>query len=83
MNPPPRQKMPISTGGMMPKRSASRPIRMPPRPKPIMVSVYGSDASERATPNSACTGGSATVTMYMPAPPMVISASDAPSLAQA
>jgi hypothetical protein len=83
MKPAPRQKMPMSTGTTTPKRSASRPMTMPPSPKPIMVSVYGSDASERPTSNSACTGGSATVTMYMPAPPSVISASDAASLSHA
>ena len=34
-------------------------------PKPIMRSEYGSDASARATPNSACTAGSTTGTTYM------------------
>src|SRR6185503_11177037 len=59
------------TGTMIPKRSESLPMRMPLNPYPIMVSVYGSDASARATPNSACTGGSATTTDHMPTPPMV------------
>ena len=63
------------TGTMMPKRSDSRPITMPPTPKPIIVSVYGSDASARATPNSACTAGSATTTDHMPTPPIVDSSS--------
>ena len=31
----------------------------------------GSDASARATPNSACTAGSATTTAHIPTPPMV------------
>src|SRR5438034_8524078 len=81
--PAPRLSAPITTGTMTPKRSASRPIRMPPTPKPIIVSVYGSDASALVTPNSACTAGSATTTPYMAAPPMVISSSAAPSLTQA
>ncbi len=58
-------------------------MRMPPKPKPIIVSVYGSDASPRATPNSACRRGSTTATEYMPDPPMVISSSDTASRAQA
>ncbi len=52
-------------------------------PKPIMVSVYGSDASPRATPNSAWMRGSTTATEYMPEPPMVISSSDTSSRVQA
>jgi hypothetical protein len=40
--------------------SASRPMRMPPRPNPIMVTVYGKDASERLTPNSAWMTGNTT-----------------------
>ena len=52
-------------------------------PKPIIVSVYRSDASPLLTPNSACTGASATAMAYMPAPPMVIRASDAPRRSQA
>ncbi len=48
---------------------------MPDRPKQIIVNVYGSDASARATPNSACTAGSATTTDHMPTPPIVESAS--------
>src|SRR6185503_10574785 len=36
---------------------------------------YGNAASARATPNSACTTGSATGTMYMPHAPMVMSSS--------
>jgi hypothetical protein len=62
------------TGTMIPKRSASRPIPMLARPKPIIVSVYGNDASARATPNSDCTAGSATTTDHIPTPPMVESA---------
>src|SRR5205823_5425881 len=64
----------MMTGTMIPNRSASRPIRMLASPNPIIVSVYGSDASARATPNSACTAGSATTTDHMPTPPMVESA---------
>ena len=44
-------------------------------PKPIISSEYGIEASARATPNSACTAGSTTGTMYMPHAPMVMSAS--------
>src|SRR6267143_2666130 len=81
--PAPRLRAPITTGTMTPKRSESLPIRMPPTPKPTIVSVYGSDASARETPNSACRAGSATTTPYMAAPPMVMSSSAAPSLTQA
>ena len=35
----PRPTAPISTGTITPKRSASRPMRMPPMPKPIIISV--------------------------------------------
>ena len=38
-----------------------------------MVSVYGNDASARATPNSSWMRGNTTVTEYMPEPPIVIS----------
>jgi hypothetical protein len=69
--------LPSTTGSTTPKRSASRPISTPPRPKPIIVSVYGSEASARSTPNSAWICGSTTVTEYMPDPPSVISASEA------
>ena len=72
-NPIPSATLPISAGTITPKRSASRPIRIPPRPKPTMVSVYGSDASARVTPNSACSCGSTTTTEYIPEPPRVIS----------
>ena len=40
-----------------------------------MVSVKGSEASARAMPNSACSGGSTTAIEYMPEPPIVIRAS--------
>ena len=56
----------------MPRRSARRPITRPPMPKPIISSVYGSDASARATPNSACTAGSTTATTYIALLPTVI-----------
>ena len=79
MKPQPSPTAPISTGTITPKRSASRPIRMPPKPKPIIVSVYGSEASARATPNSAWMRGSTTVTAYMPEPPIVISISETKS----
>src|SRR5947209_15240362 len=58
-------------GQKIPARSESRPMKMPPKPNPIIVSVYGMDASARATPKSACTAGSATTTDHMPTPPMV------------
>ena len=73
--PPATPAAPSSNGHITPKRSASRPISTPPRPKPTIISVYGSDASARATPNSACTDGSTTATTYMPLLPIVISAS--------
>src|SRR5262245_30986820 len=55
----------------MPNRSDRRPSMTPPHAKPNMVSVNGSDASARATPNSACTAGSTTGTDHMPTLPMV------------
>ena len=39
MKPAPRPSVPIITATITPKRSDSRPIRMPPKPKPIIVSV--------------------------------------------
>ena len=81
--PAPSSTAPATIGTMTPKRSASRPITMPPAPKPIMVSVNGSDASPRATPKSACTAGSATTKDHMPTPPMVPIASATQSLIQA
>ena len=74
---------PARIGTMTPNRSASRPIRTPPPPKPTMVSVKASDASPRATPKSACTAGSATTKDHMPTPPMVPIASATQSLIQA
>ena len=50
----------------------------PPSAKPSIVSVNGSDASARATPNSACTAGSATTTDHMPTPPTVETSMVAP-----
>jgi hypothetical protein len=50
-------------------------MKTPPRPKPTMSSVYGSDASARAVPNSAWTLGSTTATTYIALEPIVISAS--------
>ena len=64
------------TGTMTPKRSASRPIITPPSPNPIIASVYGSEASPRATANSAWMRGKTTATVYIPEPPIVISMSD-------
>src|SRR5262245_731018 len=55
----------------MPNRSDRRTSMTPPHAKPNMVSVNGSDASARATPNSACTAGSTTGTDHMPTLPMV------------
>src|SRR5437868_14999876 len=65
----------MTTGTVIPKRSDKRPIKMLQRPKHTIVSVYGSDAAPRATPNSVCTAGSATTTDHMPTPPMVDSVS--------
>ena len=56
---------------------------MPPMPKPIIVSVNGSDASPRAMPKSACTAGSATTNDHMPTLPMVPSTSATASRIQA
>ena len=56
---------------------------MPPKPKQIIVAVYGSDAADRATPNSACTAGRTTMTDHIPTPPMAESSSAAKSRAQA
>src|SRR5262245_27338470 len=81
--PSPRPSVPATTGAKMPKRSDSRPIRMPPKPKQIIVAVYGSDAAERATPNSACTAGRTTMTDHMPTPPMAESSSAAKRRTQA
>ena len=67
------------TGTATPKRSARRPITMPPRPKPTISSVYASDTSAREAPNSACTEGSATTTDHMPTPPIVATSSAATS----
>ena len=52
-------------------------------PKPIIVRVYGSEASARATPNSAWMAGSTTVTEYMPEPPIVINSSETARRSQA
>ena len=81
--PSPRQIAPKTIGRMTPKRSASRPIRTPPAPKPTMVSVNGSDASPRLTPKSVCIAGSTTMNDHMPTPPMVPVASAAQSRIQA
>src|SRR5689334_10624209 len=51
---------------------------MPAAPNASIVSVYGSDASARATPKSACTAGNATTTAHMPTPPTVDSSSVTP-----
>ncbi len=71
------------TGATMPNRSASRPITTPPQANPIIASVKGSEASARATPNSACTAGSTTGTDHMPTLPMVPSTTAATSRSQA
>src|SRR3954465_9102268 len=63
--------MPMTTGVTMPVRSVMRPRTIPPAPNPSMVSVYAREASPRATPNSVCTAGSATMTDHIPTPPMV------------
>ena len=50
----------------------------PPSAKPSIVSVNGSVASARGTPNSACTAGNATTTDHMPTPPTVDTSMVAP-----
>ena len=74
---------PHATGTAMPKRSESRPISTPPHAKPSIASVNGSEASARATPNSACTAGSTTGTDHMPTVPMVPSTTATASRNQA
>src|SRR5262249_27295670 len=51
--------------------------------KPDHRQVKGSEASARATPNSACTAGSTTGTDHMPTLPLVPSITAAPSRSQA
>ena len=68
---------------MMPRRSASRPIAMPPTAKPSMVAVNGSEAPPRLTPNSTSIVGSTTTADHRPTPPSVAMASDAASRHQA
>jgi len=50
---------------------------MPPKPKPIMVDIYGIDAIERDTPNSCKTGIKTTIELYHPAAPTVSRINDA------
>src|SRR5947209_5686363 len=83
IKPRPSAIAPQTMGGTMPKRSDSRPITTPPQAKPSMVSVKGSEASARATPNSACTVGSTTGTDHMPTLPTVVSATATASRRQA
>jgi hypothetical protein len=73
--PAPRPSAPMTSGSATPRRSASRPMKTPPTPKPTISSVYGSDASARALPNSACTLGKTTATTYIALEPIVISTS--------
>jgi hypothetical protein len=56
----------------IPKRSASRPLRIEPIANPIIRMVNGNDASPRGSPKSACTAGSETVNDHMPTPPIVL-----------
>lgn len=56
---------------------------MPPRPKPTISSVYGSEASARATPKSAWTAGNTTDTTSIGLLPSVIRASTIASRDQA
>jgi hypothetical protein len=51
----------------------------PPSAKPSMVSVKGSEAAPRSTPNSAWTAGNTTGMDHMPTPPAVANATDAAS----
>ncbi len=69
MNASPRVNVAATTGLTMPKRSTSCPINTAPPPKPSIASVYGIDASARATLNSACTDGRVTTTAHMPTLP--------------
>jgi hypothetical protein len=75
--------MPSAAAARIPKQSCSRPIATPPSAKPNMESVNGSEASPRATANSACTAGSTTGIDHMPTPPTVPSPTAAASRAQA
>ena len=74
VKPKPVPKAPISKGVITPRRSASLPIHMPPKPKPSIIKVYGKDALPRPTPNSAWTAGKTTAMTYMLALPRVMSA---------
>ena len=67
-------KLPNSATGITPMRSDMYPIAMPPRPKPIIVTVYGIDPIARLTPKSALTGFSPTIAKYITPPLMLISA---------
>jgi hypothetical protein len=72
---------PISAS-VTPNRSTARPITRLPSAKPIMVKVYGSEASARATPNSACTAGMITMIDHIPTLPRTAMARVMPSLVQ-
>ena len=63
---------PISKETVTPQRSTMRPIYTPPTPNPIIMSVYGKEASDRLTPNSACTSGRTTATANMQLLPISI-----------
>ena len=66
---------PSSKQVQTPQRSDIRPINNPPAPKPIQSSVEGNEASERETPNSACTSGNTTDTTNMQLLPITMIAS--------
>ena len=68
-------KLPDKAGQKTPMRSDNRPRRMPPT-YPSIVSIYAIEAAPRPVSNSIATGFLET-TVYIPEPPMVISASDA------
>ena len=67
----------------MPQPVGQSAHRTPPNAKPIMASVKGSEASARATPNSACTAGSTTGTDHIPTLPTAPSTTAATSRHQA
>ena len=61
----------------MPKWSESRPIMIPPTPKPIMNRVYGMEPAPRPVPNSAVAGSRTRIAAYIAEPAMAMSRSDA------
>jgi hypothetical protein len=75
-SPSPIISAPPSTVQRVPMRSASRPIRMPPRPEPSQASALPSAGIERVPPTSAAMSLSATAVTQL-APNAINSANSA------